>query len=323
MVACVAVGASAGPDLQAVAAAEPASSVEVHDAAELTTALQDARPGDTIQLADGTYAGHFQAATSGTEDAPITRTGSAGAVLDGGGSGYGFHLDSASYWALKGFTIQNSQKGLMGDGANHNVIDHLQVQGVGDEGIHFRCASSDNVVQDSTITDTGRVQPQYGEGVYLGSAHSNWDRCDGGGEDHSDRNRVSGNVIGPDVRAESVDVKEGTTGGVISGNTFDGTGMSGENYADSWLDVKGNGYQIIDNRGSHALLDGFQVHEAVDSWGSDNFFARNNADVGADGYGFDVDGDDRGNIVCADNTVTNAGSGAANVDLTDPCPITE
>jgi len=35
--------------------------------------------------------------------------------------------------------------------------------------------------------------------------------------------------------------------------------MSGENYADSWIDLKGDNYTIEDNTGNHSLLDGIQV----------------------------------------------------------------
>lgn len=43
-----------------------AATVEVSTAAQLKTALTNARPGDTIHLADGTYTGNFKATTPGT-----------------------------------------------------------------------------------------------------------------------------------------------------------------------------------------------------------------------------------------------------------------
>lgn len=74
--------------------------------------------------------------------------------------------------------------------------------------------------------------PRYGEGVYVGSAESNCCRYTDCDPDHSDRT-VVGNRIGPNVTAESVDVKEGTANGVIRDNDFDGTALVG---ADSWVD---------------------------------------------------------------------------------------
>lgn len=300
-----------------------ASVIEVSTAAELTSALSDAEPGDTIEMANGTYSGHFTADTNGTSSKPITLTGSAKAVINGGStsSGYAFHLQ-ANYWKLSGFTITNSQKGVMADGANHNVLDDLTVNHVGDEAVHFRCSSSDNVIQNSTITDTGNREPGYGEGIYFGQANSNWDTC--GGSDPSNRNKALNNKVGPDVRAEGIDIKEGTTGGEVRDNTFDGTGMAGENSADSWVDVKGNDYEIVGNEGSDSLLDGFQTHIPLSGWGEDNVFAKNTADVGASGYGFKIQKDGSsaaGNVVCTNNTVTNADSGVANITLTSSCPV--
>jgi hypothetical protein len=59
----------------------------VHNAQELTSALEAAQPGDIITLADGVYRGEFRLNTAGTADNPIVIRGASqeGAVLDGGG----------------------------------------------------------------------------------------------------------------------------------------------------------------------------------------------------------------------------------------------
>lgn len=46
--------------------------------------------------------------------------------------------------------------------------------------------------------------------------------------------------IGPNCTAECIDAKEGTIGGLILGNKFNSTGITGANSGDSWMDVKGN-----------------------------------------------------------------------------------
>lgn len=297
----------------------PDAVIDVHDADTLRAALADAAAGDEIRMADGVYNGRFVIGTDGTPDAPITLTGSRAAVIDGGATTTGRAVElRADHWRLAGFTVTNGQKGIMALGANHTVVDSVRVHHIGDEAVHFRDASSDNVVRNSEIGDTGLREPGFGEGVYFGQAVSNWPD---GQPDHSDRNAAIGNHFGPDVRAEAIDVKEGTTGGEISGNTFDGIGMTGANFADSWLDVKGNDYLIADNEGTTALRDGFQTNVAVDGWGRDNTFRHNTADVRGPGYGFNIKlsgGSALGNVVCSDNTVTNADSGVANVP-TAPC----
>ena len=148
----------------------------------------------------------------------------------------------------------------------------------------------------------------FGEGVYLGSANSNWSRYSGGQPDRSDQNQVLDNRI-TDTRAEPIDVKEGTTGGVIAGNLLGGDGVAGQNSADSFLDVKGNGYRIEGNHGTHtaAPIDpddcnkrrrgpfchGFEVHVAVDGWGRDNVFRGNRLEVNAPGAGIWLQEDTR------------------------------
>ena len=200
----------------------------------------------------------------------------------------------------------------MTDRANFNLLRDLEIYGIGDEAVHFRTFSSHNTLQDSLIHDTGLSVAQYGEGVYVGSAYENWCTYTACQPDRSDGNRIVGNTIGPNTTAESVDLKEGTTGGAVLNNTFSGVGMSA---ADSWLDAKGNGYLISGNRGTSAPVDGFQTHVKVAGWGNDNVFRGNVADVEAAGYGIRIKAGSSGNLVACDNIVTNAASGLANI----PC----
>ena len=297
--------------------------INVTNAAELTAALLSVQPGGVIQLADGSYVGNFVATVSGAAAAPITLQGSRNAILDGNSltAGYVLYLNGVSYWRLVGFTVTNGQKGIMTDNANYNVIDGVRVYNIGYEGVHFRTFSTHNTIQNSEITDTGVTSAGYGEGVYLGSANSNWATYTGGLPDTSDYNQVLNNHIGPNVSAEAVDIKEGTTGGQVSGNYFQSAGLSGVNSADSWVDVKGNDYLISGNTGVIALLDGFQTHIQLSGWGDRNIFRANNADVQASGYGFKIQttgsqGAATGNVVYDDNVVTNAASGVANIPLT-------
>ncbi|WP_163513448.1 right-handed parallel beta-helix repeat-containing protein [Fodinicola acaciae] len=307
-----------------IAVSAHADTVTVRTAAELTSALAAAAPGQTIELAAGTYDGSFTATAKGTASQPITLTGPREAVLSNHG-GYGLHLDGAAYWKLTGFAVSGASKGIVLDHTNHTVLDRLAVSNVDAEAIHLRASSSDNTISDSSVRDTGRKQPQFGEGIYLGSAKSHWDDYgENGGPDRSDRNQVIGNQLGPNIRAEAIDIKEGTQDGVIRGNSFDGHGISGQNYADSWVDVKGGGYRLADNTGTYdgdgALVDGFQVHQQVSGMGCANTFDGNKSDLGgASGYAIDVTDQskcDRPNVVRSTNTVRDAGSGLTNIDVT-------
>ncbi len=270
----------------------------------LEAALSKATAGQVIAMAPGTYTGNFTGSAAGTAAQPITLCGPTDAVLDGGSTdkGYVLHLDGASYWRLAGFTVQNGQKGVMFDDVQHTTVDGITVTDIGDEGIHLRAGSSDNTVSGSSVTKTGLRKPQFGEGIYVGSSKSNWCKVSDCQEDRSDRNVVTGNTIS-DTAAENVDIKEGTTGGTLSDNSFDGVGMQGENHADSWVDVKGNGWTVTGNRGVDSPLDGFQTHELLAGWGTDNTFTDNTVDLGnSSGVAFAFRPVE-GNTVSCDNTV--------------------
>jgi hypothetical protein len=286
--------------------------VRVTSAAELTTALGRAHPGDVIELQAGLYPGHFVAAAAGTAAEPIFLCGPAESVLDGGDTSHGYvlHLDGARYWRLVGFTVRGGQKGVVADRTSHSVIQALTVTDLGDEGIHLRAASTDNVVLDNHVSDTGRHSAKYGEGIYIGSARSNWCTYSSCGPDRSDRNVVRGNTITA-TTAENLDLKEGTTGGEVLDNGFDGTGMTA---ADSWVDVKGDAWLISGNHGVNAPKDGFQTHQILQGWGDRNLFRDNHADVRASGDGFALT-PPLNNVVTCDNTATEAAAGLSNI----PC----
>ncbi|GAA2077105.1 hypothetical protein GCM10009801_32990 [Streptomyces albiaxialis] len=287
----------------------PREVIEVSDAAGLKAALSDAGAGDTIQLADGTYKGNFKTAKAGTEGSPITLTGSEKAVLTAGG-GYGLHLDGAGHWNLKGFTVTGGQKGIVMDGADGVHIDGVTVHDLDMEGVHWRESSSNGSIKNSTVRDTGKNGRGMGEGVYVGSA--------GGTDDKSDDILIENNTIGPGVGGESIDIKEGTTGAKIIGNTFDGDGLTGANYDDSWVDIKGNDVLVEDNTGKNTTNSGFETHEQQDGWGCGAVFRGNHSDLtgasGKDQFAINVTNYDERSCpvtVSGDNTVK-GGKGLTN-----------
>jgi len=288
----------------------------VASADDLQSALDSARAGDVIAIAPGEYLGNFVAKTSGTKDAPITLCGTKESVLTAGGikEKYVFHLDQAKYWHLVGFSITDGQKGLMADTTVGSIIEGLTVSKTGDEAIHLRNFSTDNIVRGNTISDTGHRKPKFGEGIYIGTAESNWCENSDCKPDASDRNQVLDNVIF-DTSSESIDIKEGTKDGIVRGNTFDGSKMTGD-FADSWVDVKGNNWIIEGNTGKNSPLDGFQTHEIVDGMGTDNIFRNNIAVVNGPGFGYSLT-PERGNVVECSNKATAAEEGVSNVPCQD------
>jgi Right handed beta helix region len=286
---------------------------KVSSASALTAALDSAKAGQVIAMAPGTYTGNFVATASGTASSPITLCGGSSSILDGGDikKGYVFHLDAANYWHLEGFTVTGGQKGVVADETTGALIQGLAVRGIGDEGIHLRDFSSNNTVDGNTVSQTGMLKAKYGEGIYIGTAKSNWCSFSQCKVDNSDHNVISGNHIS-DTSAENVDIKEGTTGGILKGNTFDGAGMTA---ADSWVDVKGNNWLIEDNVGRASVNDGYQTHQILDGWGANNVFVGNTSDVAGPGYAFHIT-KPLGNVVRCSNTETGARSGLSNIKCT-------
>jgi hypothetical protein len=115
---------------------------------------------------------------------------------------------------------------------------------------------------------------------------------------------------------------KGTLNGTITGNTFDGTGVGGANSADSWIDAKGNNYQISDNKGTGPSgdLDGYQVHQQVAAFGCGNVFSGNTSKLSSAGFAINVTDQAKCgtnlNVVGAGNTVTGAKSGLSNIKVT-------
>ncbi|NHC45244.1 right-handed parallel beta-helix repeat-containing protein [Motilibacter aurantiacus] len=283
----------------------PRATVTVSSTDGLKKALREAGPGTTIGLANGAYQGPFTIERSGRAGKPLRLCGGRGAVLRGkaGLKGNTLHLEGVHHVEVRGLTIRGGLKGLMADRTTDSVLAGLLIERVGHEALHLRSFSKRNTVTGNTIRRTGLKEERFGEGIYVGSAQSNWGKYSGGKPDRSDGNVISRNTVSA-TTAESVDIKEGTSGGRLVGNRFDGRALStADQYADSWVDVKGNGWVVTGNVGRNTRRDGFQVHSILDGWGKGNVFSRNRAVVGPDGLAINVDTAEPNTVRC-DNTVS-------------------
>jgi hypothetical protein len=57
--------------------------------------------------------------------------------------------------SISGFTIAVAKKGILIDGGNFNILEDLTIHSIDEEGVHFRFFSSDNILQNCHIYDTG------------------------------------------------------------------------------------------------------------------------------------------------------------------------
>jgi hypothetical protein len=283
--------------------------VSISTSAGLTWALQNARPGDLIQLGDARYNGHFKSSIAGSAGHRITVCGSRNAIIDGGSlTSGGFALTiRGNYWVLDGFTVTNTHQGVRFEGSSWSTARGLQIYSVGQEALNIQKFSSNDTLEANRIYDTGRTIAEYGEGLYIGSYNGHWCQVSNCQPDRSDSVVIRNNVIGPNVRAEAIDVKEGTSGGLIEGNTFDGRGMvRSQTWVDSWVELKGNSYRVTGNRGTYSLRDGYQAFQQIPGWGNGNVFTSNTSDLQSSGYGFRIS-NVTGTTVGCNNVTTNAG----------------
>ena len=217
---------------------------------QLRTAMIDVQPGDEIVLEEGTVfqandglsglGAHFSSSVDGTISNRITiRSADPNnrATLRGEDFRH-LHVFRlfGSHWTIRDLIITHAQKGITVDQALDVHIIDCEVTGVGMEAIHIRDGSKDALIENCFIHHTGLSSPQYGEGVYIGTDKGRWGDYD---EDVSGT-VVRGCTIGPNVGAEAFDIKEGTSDTIIEYNVVDATGISGLNYADSFIDLKGS-----------------------------------------------------------------------------------
>lgn len=252
----------------------------VSNVGELRDALKSANAGDVIKLRAGVYElteGEVKLENEGTAEAPITLAAldpSDPPVLCGTTIEHNYMLHiTGDWWVVDGLCLRNSQKGIVLDNSNHTVIQNCEIYKTGTEAVAVRDGSSYCTVRKCNIHDTGLVTAGYGEGVYIGSSKEKTEfdfKCD--------HNKVIDCTF-KNVTAEHVDVKEYTTDTEICGCTFYGDGMSGENYAGSFLDLKGNDCYVHDNVGyrnkNPKIVAAFEVHEQVEGWGYHHFFENN------------------------------------------------
>jgi hypothetical protein len=297
--------------------------IYVETVEELQLAVRNARAGDEIVVASGRYnvsglSGHrgglIQSfggergqenrpqtdATSGTAAHPIILRGADPAnrsliYSTNVETGTIIHIWDSDFWVVRDLEVRGGQRGILFDNVNHGVIRNNYVHSVGLAGIHLRDGSSYNQVIFNFIDNTGLHRPGFGEGVYVGSAHTTQGFCF-----YTNFNYIGFNGFGASVRAEPVDVKEFATGTVIEQNIMNGAGIHGRNtpsetHASSFVTVKGNDTIVRHNtflrEGNTGIRAGIEVHRVVAGWGYGTVIYGNFFDLGtADSWG-PVDGD--------------------------------
>jgi hypothetical protein len=123
------------------------------------------------------------------------------------------------------------------------------------------------------------------------------------------RNMVS------DTGAQSIEVKEGSSDGLIYENRVDDSASTSPE--SSLVLIKGNGWLVKNNSGKGGRADGFDTNASVSGWGMRNVFVGNAATLNSAGYGIWIHQPagrpPLGNIVACDNRAVGASGGITNV----------
>ncbi len=262
-------------------------------------AMKNAKPGDEIIIAEGIYiprekdntngkASRFFSDKNGTQEKPIiirAKNPNKPPILkapEGSYDGYVMRI-LGDFWHVKDLIMEDGSKGLVFDNANNGIISNITVRDIGEEGIHLRDGSSNNLVINCNVSNTGVKKPGFGEGIYVGSDKSQHNNPY---DPDCDNNTIENCVVGPNVAAECFDIKEGTTNTIIRNCTLSAKGITGENSADAFIDLKGtytfvynNTFNLDNSNVINAVID-FQDRKTGYKTGNRNAVFNNTFNLG-------------------------------------------
>ncbi len=140
----------------------------------IQSAVNVARPGDTVLVYDGTYTG-FTIAASGTSSNPIVikAQGSSALINQANSNGEGITISNASYITIEGFTVT----GMSGYGlATHNATPTSPMHGLTIRNNTVQNSGSTNIylseVADSLIEGNSASGSVASHGIYLANGGS-------------------------------------------------------------------------------------------------------------------------------------------------------
>lgn len=278
----------------------------------IAEALTEANPGDTVSVGPGTYDG-FATVRDGRPDAPIRLEGR-DARLAGPSLGEGRLVEVLhDHLTITGFELTGAGKLLHAVGAEDVRILDNHFHDAGAECLRLKYFARANEVAGNRIEGCGRLAPENGEGVYIGTAPEQVDRNPTSEPDASTGNWVHDNVIV--VPADCVDLKENAGSNVIERNLCSG----GEDAQGGGINVRSNGNTIRANdsrghSGAGIRLGGDTPVDGIDNTVVDNTLSTNG------GYGLKVMAEPQ-RLICG-NTLAGNGRGATNAedDPAAPCP---
>ncbi|MCH7730829.1 right-handed parallel beta-helix repeat-containing protein [Patescibacteria group bacterium] len=308
-------------------------------------AINLAQPGDTINLADGTYSQDIITKRDGTKNRPITIKGSADAILKGEMKARIFEVNH-SYIYVEGFTIdglrepdeassyRKKHKLLFIHGKKPKrgpkgiKVTNMTFRNAGGECLRLRYFVEETEIAYNTFSNCGIYDFKFngggknGEAIYIGTSSKQWD--DGKNPtddpDQSSNNWIHDNTMDTQGN-ECVDIKEGATDNIIEYNKCTGQKDPNSGGFSSRGDSNIFRYnEIYDNIGTGFWLGERKVNGV--QYGMNNDVYENNIrDNTRGGIGFQVmpQGQVCGNTIVNDDEKGSIGKYGSELDPTQPC----
>jgi len=178
------------------------------------------QPGDIVCFEEGQYSGISIENVHATQSSPIVLK----SIVDKGAhislsdyKGTGISLRESSYIRIEGFKVSGGLYGIRALDSHDVVIQRNWIENVGQEAILAtvdKCSthSGNFNISENRILTTGRKNPQYGEGIYIGSGKASL--CG------IETVLINGNTIS-ETTNEAIDIKYNVSDVLIQNNRID------------------------------------------------------------------------------------------------------
>jgi len=235
-----------------------AGKVVVKPGSDLNAVINDSKGGDTIIINPGTYPHFILSGKKCTEKNPliIRAIVPASVVISGStvSNGCALEIISCSYVVIEDLTFTNSMWGIYVKNSDHIILRKNEVYNTGQEGIHIGRSSKFVDVSGNRIHNTGKYNPKWAEGIYVGSGSYSGSNF----PDNCEYIWIEGNHIYETGKAEGINIKgESFHVTVINNKIHDIHPGTSEQYNQAGITVEGAANSIENN---------YRLSEKRDVW---------------------------------------------------------
>jgi hypothetical protein len=190
-----------------------AATIVVNSGDNLSSAVSGAGGGDTVLVNDGTYGGFEITDRTFSEAQPLIIKAAPGAApLLQTGNWYLAPITNSSYIVLDGLVMDGSGQPLYCTDVDHLILINLEVRNTGQEAVHIRGTSRYVDIINCHIHHTGSAEPQWAEGIYIGSGSQPFMNCE--------YIWIEGNQIHNTGNSEGINIKPQSLHITVRGNTI-------------------------------------------------------------------------------------------------------